>query len=107
MGQMSKMRKIFRMIKEIKELVGHQMNANRRAALIEYVPLFFWLTFRSLVDSNGNKEIIFHACQVMKDLNVTMDTFKEHILSLMMCGEEQEFAELSTAVKSSFTKTYN
>lgn len=41
MGQMSKVRKIFRMIKEIKAFVGSNMQANRRAALIEYVPLFF------------------------------------------------------------------
>lgn len=58
LGQNSKMRKIFRMIKEIKSFVGPNMQANRRAALIEYVPLFFWLIFRPLVDYNGSKDCI-------------------------------------------------
>lgn len=41
MGKMSTMRKIYRMIREIKECSGAHIQANRRACLTEYVPLFF------------------------------------------------------------------
>lgn len=54
MGKMSTMRKIFRMIKEIKEYSGVYIQANKRACLTEYVPLFFYLVY-SLVQQ-GNKE---------------------------------------------------
>ena len=36
-----------------------------------------------------------------------MDCFKEHILTLLMCGEADDFNELPTPVKSAFTKLYN
>lgn len=91
MGQMSKMRKIFRMIKEIKSFVGPNMQANRRAALIEYVPLFFWLIFRPLADYSGNKDLIEGVCHTMRELNLSVECFKEHVLTLMMSGEDEEF----------------
>ena len=46
-------------------------------------------------------------CVIMRDLNITMDSFKEHILSLLMCGEEEEFNNLPVGTKSMLTKVYN
>jgi hypothetical protein len=107
MGQMSKMRKIFRMVKEIKSFVGANLQANRRAALIEYVPLLFWLVFRPLLDYNGDKRMIELVCLIMKELNLSMDCFKEHILTLLMCGEDEEFNQLPVGTKGALTKAYN
>jgi len=108
MGQMSKMRKIFRMIKEIKAFVGANMQANRRAALIEYVPLFFWILFRPLSDyQQGSKDIIEDVCATMRDLNLSIECFKEHILTLLMCGEDEEFNQLPVGTKMALTKAYN
>ena len=107
MGQNSKMRKIFRMIKEIKSFVGPNMQANRRAALIEYVPLFFWLIFRPLVDYSGSKEVIESVCITLRELNLSIECFKEHVLTLLMCGEDEEFNQLPTATKTALTKAYN
>ena len=45
MGKMSTMKKIYRMIREIKEYAGTHIQANRRACLTEYVPLFFQMIF--------------------------------------------------------------
>jgi len=36
-----------------------------------------------------------------------MECFKEHILTLLMCGEADDFNELPTPVKSAFSKLYN
>ena len=33
---------------------------------------------------------------ILKDLGLTLDVFKEHILCLQMCGEEADFADLPT-----------
>ncbi len=84
---MSKMRKIFRMIKDIKAFIGQNLQANRRAALIEYVPLLFWLIYRPLID--GQKNAMDGVCWLMKDLNLSLECFKEHILTLLMCGEDE------------------
>ena len=46
MGKMSTMRKITRLIKEIKEFCGPNVYANRNATLTEYLPLIFQLIFQ-------------------------------------------------------------
>jgi Replication factor RFC1 C terminal domain len=107
MGQMSKMRKIFRMVKEIKAFIGANLQANRRAALIEYVPLIFWLIFRPLADYSGNKSDIEAVCETMRDLNLSLECFKEHILTLLMCGEDEDFNQLPVPTKTALTKAYN
>jgi len=105
MGKMSTMKKIFRMIREIKEFSGVHIQANKRACLTEYVPLFFHLIYSFVAE--GSKEGILKACHVMRDLNLPMDVFKEHIIGLQMCGEDHMFADLPTQSKSMFTKMYN
>ena len=50
---------------------------------------------------------VMQACQVMKDLNLPMDIFKEHIIGLQMSGEDQMFAEIPANTKKSFTLIYN
>ena len=80
MGKMSTMRKIFRMIKDIKEFSGVNIQANKRACLTEYVPLFFYLIYSLVVD--GKKDDVIEACNVMRDLGLPLEVFKEHILGL-------------------------
>ena len=46
MGKMSTMRKIYRMIKEIKEFCGPVVYADKNATLTEYLPLMFQLIFQ-------------------------------------------------------------
>ena len=105
MGKMSTMRKITRLIKEIKEFCGPQLYANRNAALIEYLPLMFQMVYQQL--KLNTKEGALEACLILKDLGITLDAFKEHILCLQMCGEEADFADLPTQIKKTFTVTYN
>ena len=45
MGKMSTMRKIYRLIKEMKEFVGPQLYADKNAALTEYLPLLFQMIY--------------------------------------------------------------
>jgi hypothetical protein len=73
--------------------------------LIEYVPLLFWLVYRPLLE--GNKESVEDVCILMRDLNLSMECFKEHVLTLLMCGEDEEFNQLPVGTKSLFTKAYN
>jgi len=59
MGKMSTMRKISRMIKELKEVTGNKILASQSAALIEYVPLIFEMVMEKL--ESGNKEDSYEA----------------------------------------------
>ena len=45
MGKMSTMRKIYRLIKEIKEYCGPVVYADKNAALTEYLPLIFQMIY--------------------------------------------------------------
>ena len=43
----------------------------------------------------------------MRDLNLPLDVFKEHIIGLQMCGEDHLFADIPVQAKKCFTVTYN
>ena len=68
------------MIKEIKEYSGIYIQANKRACLTEYIPLFFYLIYSSVRE--GSREAIIEAVNVMRDLNMPLEVFKEHIIGL-------------------------
>ena len=57
--------------------------------------------------TTGRKPEIQSACQLMISFGMTMETFKEHYMTLLMCGEEEGFNELPSGVKSCWTKTFN
>jgi hypothetical protein len=73
--------------------------------LIEYVPLLFWLVYRPLFE--GQKDSVEGVCALMRDLNLSLECFKEHVLTLLMCGEDEDFNQLPVATRSLLTKAYN
>ena len=60
MGKMSTMRKIYRLIKEIKEYCGPVVYADKNATLTEYLPLFFQMIYQQL--KLNTKEAALEAC---------------------------------------------
>lgn len=105
MGKMSSLRKTSRMIRELKEVTGNKINASQNAALIEYTPLIFEMIIQKL--ETGNKEDVYDAVQIMDDLNISMDLFKENFIELLTGDNEKRFNAIPTAIKGAFTRAYN
>jgi len=105
---MSTLRKISRMIKELKEVTGNKINASQSAALIEYTPLIFEMIVSKLEAAiTGNKDDVFEAVQIMDDLNISMDLFRENFIELLTGENEKRFNAIPTSIKGAFTRAYN
>lgn len=56
----------------------------------------------------GGKDSVTSAVELMVDLGITNEIFKEHLMGLSMDQKlVQEFEKLDTQVKSAFTRAYN
>lgn len=55
----------------------------------------------------GNKEDVYDAVQIMNDLNISMDLFRENFIELLTGDNEKRFNAIPTAVKGAFTRAYN
>lgn len=93
------------MLKELKASCGASFQADRNSFLLWYVPLLFTLVLQKL--QLGTKQDITEAAAILVDQGVSVELFKDNILTLLMDCSADMFGELSTQVKTAFTKTYN
>lgn len=47
------------------------------------------------------------AIEVMDDMNISMELFRENFLELLTPDKEKRFTDLSTKSKTAFTRIYN
>ena len=86
--------------------MGRHIQANSRACLLEYIPLVFLLIY-DLVRT-GDRDQILKACKTMRDLNLSMEFFREQIVSLQMTGAAKiQLQNLPVLAKKNFTRLYN
>ncbi len=59
-------------------------------------------------ERDGNKEHIYELLEFMKDLGLTVEHFKEHLMVLCMDKKTVEsFDNLASTTKAAFTKIFN
>lgn len=106
LGKYSSMRKIKRLLRELKQVLAHRAQANKKAIQMEYIPFMLEFIFKYL--KKGGAEDVQEAISFMDDLGITNDHLKEHLLELNMDKNvSKKFDELPTATKSSFTRSFN
>ena len=101
--KLSTQNKTKRMLREIKQECGASFLAGRHAYLHEYVPLIFRLIIKHLT---SNKEDVLQAIDIMKQQGLTVETFKEHVLTLLLDTSGTLYNELDPKIKTMFTKCY-
>ena len=92
-----------RQIRELKQVMGNQAYANRRAIQNEYVPIILQMMYKDLKSEKHES-----AVQLLDSLGITNEMMKEHLLDLCMNNKMKEDLEkLSPAQKSAFTRYWN
>ena len=71
-----------RLIRELKQKLGNQAYAPRRAIQTEYVPLLLLSVLRFLT-----RQKIEDAIELLDSLNLTNEMFKEHLMDL--CSDKK------------------
>ena len=51
--------------------------------------------------------MIQDACHFLNEIGLTIEIFKEHILTLVGPEKQEQFNALSTQIKTAFTKSFN
>ncbi len=82
LGKNSTYRKSMRLIRELKQKLGTQAYAPRRAIQTEYVPLLLLSILRLLT-----RQRVEDAIDFLDQLNISNEMFKEHLLEL--CSNKQ------------------
>jgi len=105
LGKHSSMRKSKRLIRELKTVMGYNAQASRMEIQNDYVDLILNVIYKELKEG---KDGIEAAIQVMEDLGISNEIFKENLMGLSMDQKlTRAFDELETQVKSAFTREYN
>jgi replication factor C subunit 1 len=103
LGKNSSGIKAKRLIKELKQTMGHRVQCNSMTLLNDYLPLIFDEIFKRLV-----KDDVDEAIEVMDELNISNDQFKEHLVTLIYDKKRvAQLDKISTKSKSAFTRAYN
>ena len=86
LGKNSSQRKAKRLIRELKKVMGHHAQADRMEIQNEYTQLILSYLYKFLKkhEKTGDKENLHELLEFMKDLGLTMEHFKEHLISLCM-----------------------
>lgn len=90
-----------RLIREIKEFCGRELYAARMSVQNEHVPLLFHMVVHMLEDKN-----CIGAAQILMDLNINVEQFKEHLMGLIV-RQHCLYDDLSVTMKANFAKEYN
>lgn len=101
--KLSTYNKTKRMLREIKQECGYSFQAGRNAFLHEYVPLIFRILIKYLTQS---KDDIVKAIEIMKQQGLSAETFKEHVLTLLLDTSGDIYNQLDPKIKTMFTKCY-
>lgn len=110
LGKNSSQRKAKRLIRELKKVMGHHAQASRMEIQNEYTALLLTYIHRTLKkhERSGDKEHILEILEFMKDLGLTNEHVKEHLMGLCMDKKVvEQFESISSTTKSAFTRLYN
>ena len=110
LGKNSSQRKAKRLIRELKKVMAHHAQASRMEIQNEYTELLLLSVFKQLkrFERDGDKGHVGEAIEFMKDLGITQEHFKEHLMGLCMDKKTvRDFEELNPQTKSAFTKEAN
>lgn len=103
LGKNSSGNKAKRLIKELKQALGHRVQCNSMTLLNDYLPLIFDEIFKPLIKDNVDEAI-----EIMDELNISNDQFKEHLVTLIYDKKRvAQLEKISTKSKTAFTRAYN
>lgn len=91
-----------RLINELKRSLGHRVLCDRKALQNEYLPLIFDAIYDELKNENFDA-----ATELLDEMNISNDMFKEHIVSLIDKKKGEQMEKLNAKSKAAFTRTYN
>eukprot|EP00347_Sterkiella_histriomuscorum_P016760 403351956 len=99
-------KRINRMLRDVREVFCDQIFLERSSVLFEVIPLIYDMIVHHL--KQEHIDYVTEAVNIIIDLGISMSIFREHIQSLLFDQKRlEDFDDLTPAVKSSFTKTYN
>lgn len=102
LGKFSTQRKNTRLLTELRNTVK-AMTVDEESMMSEFLPCIYRMIITPLQNDD-----IHTALEVMKEFNLTLDMFKEHVLQLQLNSQaQQEYKEISSKTKTAFTKLYN
>lgn len=110
LGKNSSQRKAKRLIRELKKVMGHHAQASKMEIQNEYTQLILSMIFKQLKkhERSRENEDIVELVELMKELGLTQEHFKEHLMSLCMDKKvTDQFEKIDTSTKTAFTKTFN
>ncbi|KRX07665.1 P-loop containing nucleoside triphosphate hydrolase [Pseudocohnilembus persalinus] len=102
-GKFSSQRKVYREIRELRQMLGHRITGSRFSIKFDYARPLLNLLLENL---KKGKENIPQALQVMEYYNLNPDSIKEQLLDTQYPKNYDYFKDVETKTKTALTKAW-